>query len=233
MKKKIRIMLVESSQNLRFVLKDFFETMNYAVVSFGDGESAIRSYKTGFYHICLLDVDLPKKDGYSVNKELHRINPDFPVILLTSSDSKDEKIKCFEAGCHDYVIKPFSTDELLLRVEAILQKSECTGKKNIRHNYDTIQISDFTFNYHNLTLFNDVQSRVLTKKEAQLLRLLHEHQNKLVPREILIKEIWGKSKAVASRSLDVYISKLRSYLISEKVEIINVHGLGYLLSICN
>jgi len=226
-------MLVESSQNLRFVLKEQLEMMNYEVVAFGDGESAIRNLKTEFYHICLLDINLPKKDGYSVSKELHRINPDLPVIILTSTDCKEEKIKCFEAGCHDYVIKPFSTDELLFRVEAILQKSECTEKKNIRHNYDTIQISDFTFNYHNLTLFNDVQSRVLTKKEAQLLRLLHEHQNKLVPREILTKEIWGKSKTVTSRSLDVYISKLRSYLISEKVEIINVHGLGYLLSICN
>jgi len=227
--KKNKIMLVVGSQNLRYVLKDFFEMMNYKVLAFSDGESAIRNYKNAFYHICLIDIELPKKDGYAVIQELHRINPDLPVILLVSTDNKEDRLKCFKSGCCDYVTKPFCTEDLLMRVEEVLRRNSKINKKIIRKNEDTVRIGEFTFHNNGLKLINDLQTHTLTKKEAQLLELLHEHQNKLIPREILIKEIWGESKTVASRSLDVFISKLRSYLKSEIVEIINIHGMGYLL----
>ena len=253
--KKTKIMLIAESQNLRCVLKDYFEMMGYKVIDFADGESAIRKYITGSCNICLLDVDLPKKDGYAVIRELHSINFNLPVIFITEKSSKEERIKGFKAGCDDYVIKPFSTEELLLRVETVLRRCGGKEKQSIIKNDTIFNIGDSTFNYNELKLINGEQTRILTRKEAQLLILLYEHKNKLVPREILIKEIWGDKKAAAGRSLDVFLSKIRTYLKTEgadapenlnpeggrknkyklgaepQVEVINVHGMGYLLKI--
>jgi DNA-binding response OmpR family regulator len=253
--KKAKIMLVEDSQNLRSVLKDYFEMMNYEVIDYGDGDAAIKGYQNGSCDICLLDIGLPKKDGYVVMNELHNITPDLPVIFVTAKDSKEDRIKGFKVGCDDYVTKPFSTEELLLRIEAVLRRCRGVNKKTILHKDIIFDIGDFTFNYSELKLIKDGHVRMLTRKEAQLLRLLYEHKNKLVPREVLIKEIWGESKAAMGRSLDVFLSKIRSYLKSEeddnpknfisegkrklkykpgrepKIEVINVHGMGYLLKI--
>ena len=255
-KRKTKIMLVEDSKNLRAVLRDYFEMMNYEVVDFGDGESAIKSYHHGICDICLLDIGLPKKDGYSVINDLHIIAPNLPVIFVTAKDSKEDRIRGFKAGCDDYVTKPFSTEELLLRVEAILRRCGTSETRPVVHHSDFIYaIGDFTFNYSEMQLIYKNDVRMLTRKEAQLLRIMYEHKNKLVPREILMKEIWGDAKAALGRSLDVFLSKLRLYLKCEeeynpeninvggkrknkfklgyepKVEIINVHGTGYLLKI--
>jgi len=253
--KKTKIMLVEDSQNLRYVLKDYLEMMNFDVIDFGDGESAIRSYKSGLCDICLLDIGLPRKDGYAVIKELHSLTPDLPIIFVTARDTKEDKIKGFKAGCDDYVTKPFSTEELLLRIEAILRRNNNKSKKESLHNEVIFTIGDFAFHFNELKLINGEQVRILTKKEAQLLRLLYEHKNKLVPREVIINEIWGDAKAAMGRSLDVFLSRIRNYLKTEeddapnnlnpeggrknkykngyepKVEVINVHGTGYLLKI--
>jgi len=254
--KKAKVMLIENSQNLRLVLKDYFEMMGYDVLDFGDGESAIRSYRNGYCDMCLLDTKLPKKDGYAVIRELHSITPDLPVIFVTEKDSKEDRIKGFKSGCDDYVTKPFSTEELLLRMEAILKRCKGGNNKKPLLDKDVIfHIGDFTFNYSELKLIKGEEYRMLTRKEAQLLKLLYEHKNKLVPREILLKEIWGDTKAAMGRSLDVFLSKLRIYLKSDeddapeivsagrgrkskfmpahepKVEVMNVHGTGYLLKI--
>jgi len=253
--KKIKVMLVEDSQNLRFVLKDYLEMMNYYVIDFEDGESAIRNYRNGCCDICLLDIGLPKKDGYAVIKELHSLTPELPVIFVTARDTKEDRIKGFKAGCDDYVTKPFSTEELLLRIEAILRRCGVNEKKSILKNDIIFAFSDFTFNYSELTLTCKEKTRLLTRKEAQLLKLLYEHKNKLVPREILIQEIWRDAKNANGRSLDVFLSKIRIYLKTDeenipenlnpegkrknkykdgfepKVELINVHGSGYMLKI--
>ena len=253
--KKTKVMLVEDSQNLRSVLKDYFEMMGYEVADYGDGESALKNYQNGSCDICLLDIGLPKKDGYAVIHELHNITPDLPVIFVTAKDTKEDRIKGFKAGCDDYVTKPFSTEELLLRMEAILRRCQSDNKKNIIPKEIIFNIGDFVFNYSELILTNGDYVRMLTRKEAQLLKLLYEHKNKLVPREVLIKEIWGDTKAAMGRSLDVFLSKVRSYLKLEtevapdhinpgggrknkykagyepKVEIVNVHGTGYLLKV--
>jgi DNA-binding response OmpR family regulator len=254
--KKTKVMLVEDSQNLRLVLKDYFEMMGYEVFDFGDGDSAIKNYRNGYCDICLLDIGLPKKDGYAVLKEVHSITPDLPVIFVTARDSKEDRIKGFKAGCDDYVTKPFSTEELLLRMEAILKRCEGgNNKKSILDKEIIFHIGDFIFNYSELKLIKNDEVRMLTRKEAQLLKLLYEHKNKLVPREILLKEIWGDTKAAMGRSLDVFLSKLRLYLKSDdddlpepisvgrgrrnkftpthqpKIEVVNVHGTGYLLRI--
>ena len=250
--KKAKIMLVEDSQNLRLVLKDYFEMMEYEVIDYGDGESAIKGYYNGCCDICLLDIGLPKKDGYAVIKELHNLTPNLPVIFVTARDTKEDRIKGFKAGCDDYVTKPFSTEELLLRIEAILRRCGVGSNKSVLNSEIIFEIGDFTFNYSELKLIKGEDVRMLTRKEAQLLKLLYEHKNKLVPREILTKEIWGDAKAAMGRSLDVFLSKIRIYLNPEKdndnnseegkrnkyksspnqkAEIINVHGTGYLLKI--
>jgi len=254
--KKTKIMLVEDSLNLRLVLKDYFEMMNYEVIDFGDGESTIKGYRNGCCDICLLDIGLPKKDGYAVINELRHISPDLPVIFVTGRDSKEDRIKGFKAGCDDYVTKPFSTEELLLRMEAILRRCGTDKKQTVLPGDVIFQLGDITFNYSELKLVKGEHECMLTRKEAKLLKLLYEHKNKLVPREIITKEIWGNSKAATGRSLDVFLSKVRKHVKSAeedlpeninpeggkrknkyiagrepKVEIINVHGAGYLLKI--
>jgi DNA-binding response OmpR family regulator len=253
--KKTKVMLVEDSQNLRLVLKDYLEMMGYDVADFGDGETAIKSYRNGNCDICLLDIGLPKKDGYAVITELHNLTPNLPVIFVTAKDTKEDRIKGFKAGCDDYVTKPFSTEELLLRMEAILKRCGGESKKNAFHKEIIFNIGDFVFDYSELKLIKGDDVRLLTRKEAQLLRLLYEHKNKLVPREVLQKVIWGDSKAAMGRSLDVFLSKVRVYLKSNeedetetisasgrrkkkykpgyepRVEVMNVHGTGYLLRV--
>ena len=249
-------MLVEESNNLRLVLKEYFEMMHYDVLDFNDGESAIKGYKNGCCNICLLDTDLPKKDGYVVIDEIRHITPELPVIFITERDSKEERIKGFKAGCDDYVTKPFSTEELLLRMEAILKRCGCEKKRELFPKSIIFHIGNMVFNYSELKLKKGDQESMLSRKEAKLLKLLCEHKNKLVPREIITKEIWGDTKAAEGRSLDVFLSKLRKHIksadecVSEnnnnegekrknrykacyesKIEIVNIHGAGYLLRI--
>jgi len=229
--KKSKIMLVEESRNLRRVLKEYFVMMDFVVKDFGDGKSAIRSYRQDCCDICLIDIDLPKEEGYVILRELHGVTPDLPVVLLSANESKEEKMKGFEAGCEDFITKPFSTDELLLRIETVLKRCEKKQKKSSRLNIENIfKIGDFNFSYNNMTLMNGEYVRMLTRKEAKLLKLLCQHENKPVPREILFKEVWGDTNVVLGRSLDVFISKIRHYLTSdEKIEIVAIHGTGYLL----
>ena len=252
--KKNKIMLVEDSQNLRAVLKDYFEMMNYDVIDFGDGESAIKSYKNGCCDICLLNIGLPKKDGYAVFDKLRNVTPELPIIFVTGKDTKEDRLKGVKAGCDDYVTKPFSTEELLLRTEAVLRRRGAEVQKKILHKESVFLLGDIVFNDNELQLTKGERVCLLARKEAKVLKLLYDYKNKLVPREIITKEIWGDSKAASGRSLDVFLSKIRKHLKSleedipqslhtdgsienciqpsvTKVEIVNVHGAGYLLAI--
>jgi DNA-binding response OmpR family regulator len=229
--------------------------MGYEVVDYGDGESTVANYQKGSCDICLLDIGLPKIDGYTVIQELHDISPDLPVIFVTGKDTKEDRIKGFKMGCDDYVTKPFSTEELLLRIEAILRRCHLGHRHKSIQKETIFHIGDFVLDYSELKLTKEDKVRLLTRKEAQLLKLLYEHRNRLVPREILLKEIWGDSKAAMGRSLDVFLSKVRTYLKSDgddnpenllstssrkvkykpghepKIEVINVHGTGYMMKI--
>jgi DNA-binding response OmpR family regulator len=232
-KKITTIMIIEESDNLRSVLKKYFETMNYKVIEVNDGESAIRSYKRKKCDICLLDTCLPNNDGYAVLKKLRNIDATLPVIFITSKDSKEDKIKGFTAGCDDYVTKPFSTDELLLRVEAVLRRCVPPRRELIQTTQDIIfHLGEIIFNYSELKLIKDEEKRKVTRKEAQILRILYENMNRLAPREVFVKEIWGEKNAAKGRSLDVFISKIRNHLLVEPtIKIISVHGMGYLLKV--
>lgn len=252
---KTKIMLVEDSQNLRSVLKDYFEMMNYEVIDFADGLQAVKEYRVGMSDICLLDIGLPLKDGYEVIGELRKISPNLPIIFLTARDSKEDRIKGFKLGCDDYVTKPFSTEELMLRIEAVLRRCNKSQSTVFQYKEAIYNIGDFVFNYTAQELQYGENIRVLTRKEAELLRILFEYKNKLLPREILQREIWGESEAALGRSMDVFLTKIRKYLSIDgadttenlnpagkrknkylpgrepKVELINIHGTGYLLKV--
>ncbi|MEG1555649.1 MAG: response regulator transcription factor [Bacteroidales bacterium] len=252
---KGKIMLVEDSQNLRFVLRDYFEMLDYEVVDFNDGDAASKAFNRGSFDICVLDVMMPDKDGFTLIQEIKRIDSEVPVIFLTAKASKEDKIRGFKLGCDDYIAKPFSTEELALRIEAILRRTRKSTKENKDLYEEKIyKFGDFVFNYSAMQLVHPSKIRTLTRKEAELLKLLCEHQNKLLPREVILKEIWGDEDYSVGRSMDVFLTKLRSYINIEKisqehinpdggrrdkykpgfeprVEICNVHGTGFILKV--
>jgi DNA-binding response OmpR family regulator len=252
---KGKVMLVEDSQNLRFVLRDYLEMLDFDVVDFGDGESASKAFNKGHFDICILDVMMPDKDGFTLIQEIKKIDPNIPVIFLTAKTTKEDKIKGFKLGCDDYITKPFSTEELALRIEAILRRSRIIHKEEeILYEEKIYKFGDFVFNYSAMQLFHPTRTRTLTRKEAELLKLLCEHQNKLLPREVILKQVWGDEDYSVGRSMDVFLTKLRSYINIEKVskehlnpgggrrdkykagfepkvEICNVHGTGFILKV--
>ncbi len=254
---KGKIMLVEDSSNLRYVLRDYFEILDYEVIDFGDTESALKAFNSGQFDICLLDVMMPEKDGFTLMQEIRKLDPDVPVIFLTAKSSKEDRIKGFKLGCDDYITKPFSTEELALRIEAILRRTK-RNRKETKTLYEEriYKFGDFIFNYSAMQLIHPTITRTLTRKEAELLKLLCEHQNKLLPRGVILKEIWGDEDYSVGRSMDVFLTKLRSYINIEKinkehlnpnggrrekykpgyepkVEICNVHGTGFILKVRN
>lgn len=253
---KGKILLVEDSSNLRFVLKDYFEMLDYEVTDFEDANSAIKAFNSGVYDICLLDVIMPDKDGFALMQEIKKLDPNVPVVLLTAKSNKEDRIHGFKLGCDDYIVKPFSTEELALRIEAILRRTKNSPKRGPRSLYEEriYKFGDFVFNYSAMELTHPTGIRTLTRKEAELLKLLCEHQNKLLPREVILKEIWGDEDYSVGRSMDVFLTKLRSYINIEKVpeehlnpgggrrdrykpgcgpkvEICNVHGTGFILKV--
>lgn len=253
--KKAKIMLVEDSQNLRYVLRDYFEMLGYDVAEFSDGLSAEKAFNKGLFDICVMDVMMPDKDGYTLLQDVRKIDAEVPVIFLTAKASKDDRIKGFKLGCDDYMAKPFSTEELALRIEAILRRTRRNKQEGDSLLTEKIyKFGDFEFNYSAMQLAHPIKTRTLTRKEAELLKLLCEHQNKLLPREVILKEVWGDEDYSVGRSMDVFLTKLRSYINIEpvdkahlnpnggrhdkylpgfepKVEICNVHGTGFILKV--
>lgn len=252
---KGKIMLVDDSENLRYVIKDYFELAGYEVVDFKDGEMAAKAYNTGKFDLCIIDIMLPGKDGYSLLQDIRKIDDYTPIVILTSQASKEERIKGFKLGCDDYVAKPFSIEELDLRIQAILRRTKRgNALPKVLYEEKIYKMGNFTFNYSGMQLIHPKVTRTLTRKEAELLKLLLDHKNKLIPREIILKEIWGEEDHAVGRSMDVFLTKLRSYLhvddeehiipkqpgkrkVTYKdnyrplVEICNVHGTGFMIKV--
>ena len=253
--KKGKIMLVEDSQNLRYVLRDYFEMLGYEVSEYSDGNSASKAFNRGLFDICILDVIMADKDGFTLLQEIRKLDADVPVIFLTAKASKEDRIRGFKLGCDDYMSKPFSTEELALRIEAILRRTRrFKDEADPLYQEKIYKFGDFEFNYSAMQLIHPKKTRTLTRKEAELLKLLCEHQNKLLPREVILKEVWGDEDYSVGRSMDVFLTKLRSYINIEpvkkehlnpnggrhdkylpgfepKVEICNVHGTGFILKV--
>ncbi|MCF8373615.1 MAG: response regulator transcription factor [Bacteroidales bacterium] len=222
------ILLVEDDENLGFILKDYLEMIGYNVDLQKNGVAGLRAFKQGKFDLCILDVMMPLKDGFTLAAEIHEINKEIPIIFLTAKLMKEDKIKGLKLGADDYITKPFSSEELSLRIENILRRYK--HQKALVDDEFVYHIGKFEFNFNDQMLTCEDDERRLTRKEADVLKLLCQYKNKLLRREIVLKHVWGKDDYFMGRSMDVYITKLRKYLKDdENVTIINVHGAGFKL----
>jgi len=233
-----KVLLVEDDPNLGQILCEYLDLKGYATDLARDGEQAFRIFQHSqseaqAYDLCLLDVMLPKKDGFSLAKEIRMLNKNVPIIFLTAKSMKEDTLEGFRVGADDYVTKPFSMEELLMRMKAILRRSQPPGDLSKENN--RFQIGVFTFDADQQLLQQEQSGRVteqykLTSKEAELLKLLSINKNQTLERSLALRMIWHNDTYFNARSMDVYITKLRKYLKSDPaVEIINVHGTGFRL----
>ena len=227
---KLRILLVEDDPSMGYLLQDSLEMAGYQVDLFSDGQSALNAYLTNRYNLGIFDVMLPVKDGFSLAVEIRRLNLELPIIFLTARSMKEDRIKGFKLGADDYVTKPFSMEEFILRIEAIL-------KRVYRIASQADKGSIYSFGSCILDIDNQVlkvgqQMFNLTQKEAGLLKIFCDSPNKLIARETIQKAIWEDEGYFVGRSMDVFISRLRKMLkVDPKVKIVNVHGSGYKLDV--
>ena len=221
-----RILLCEDDENLGMLLSEYLQAKNYEAVLCKDGEEGYKEFLKQKFDICVLDVMMPKKDGFSLCKDIKQINPEIPVVFLTAKALKEDVIDGFKLGADDYITKPFSMEELTYRIDAIMHRVQ--GKK--KNDEVIVTLGKFTFDRNKQILAIGDDKRKLTTKESELLNILYEHVNDVLPRELALNKIWEDDNRVYARSMDVYITKLRKYLKADPdVEILNVHGEGYKL----
>lgn len=226
MDEKVRIFMCEDDENLGMLLREYLQAKNYSVDLFADGESGSKAFPKGQYDICLLDVMMPKKDGFTLAQEIRAINGEIPIVFLTAKTLKEDILEGFKIGADDYLTKPFSMEELLLRIEAILRR--VNGKKS--KDVPFYKLGKFVFDTQKQTLSMGDNASKLTTKESELLGLLCAHANEILERNYALKMIWGNDNYFNARSMDVYITKLRKLLKEDPtIEIINIHGKGYKL----
>ena len=252
--KKEKVMLVDSSDNLRHVIKDYLEMSGYDVVDYNGGLDANKSFNKGLFDICIIDVALKNYDGYKLLQNMRKLDKNVPIIILSSYTSKENRIKGFTLGCDDYITKPFSIEELGLRMQAILRRCQNNAPREYVNEDEIIKFGNFSLNYTEMQLIHPRITRTLTRKECELLKLLLDHKNKLVPREIILREVWGEDDNTTSRSMDVFMTKLRGYILVDyedkvlpkkdgerkikykdgfqpTVEICNIHGTGFMMRV--
>lgn len=231
-KRKCKILLVEDDPNLSLVIQDYLEMIDYEVKLCKNGEEGLAEYRMEQYDLVILDVMMPKKDGFSVAEDIRKEDDVTPIIFLTAKSLKEDRVKGFQVGCDDYIAKPFSTEELSLRIKAILKRCIPNTIEVVEESPKIFTIGVFTFDYENMQLSSGKNKQTLTRKEAALLKLLCLHQNKLLTRETALKSIWGSDDYFIGRSMDVFITKLRKYLKDDpNISITNVHGMGFKLEV--
>lgn len=224
---KATLLLVEDDLNLGFVIQDNLKMNGYKVHLATDGMQGLKQFNEHAYDLVLLDVMLPYKDGFTLAEDIRKTNTVTPIVFLTAKSMTEDKIKGFRAGGDDYITKPFSTEEFLLRIEAILKR---TGKGQLTGAKEIFQLGSYAFDYGNFQLNRGNDVKKLTKKEAEVLRLLCQHKNQVIQRELVLTMVWGSDDYFLGRSLDVFITKLRKYLKDdETVNITNIHGVGFKL----
>lgn len=224
---KEHILYVEDDEVLSYVTKDNLELNGFAVSHAATGKEAIRLFKQGTYDLCLVDVMLPEMDGFAVAEEIRSRHSEIPIIFLTAKSLKEDKLKGLKLGADDYITKPFSIEELLLKIKVFLKRKHIVGV----HDPQSLKIGKFELDFDNLKLINGENAEQMTKKEAELLRLLILNKNKIVERSTILERIWGENDYFMGRSMDVFISRLRKYLKGDpEISLENIHGVGFRLS---
>jgi DNA-binding response OmpR family regulator len=224
-----RILLVEDDPNFGTVLKDYLSLNDYKVTLAKDGLEGLIMFKNDDFDLCILDVMMPRKDGFSLAKDIRSTNSEVPIIFLTARTMKEDVLKGYQSGGDDYLNKPFDSEVLLYKIKAILQRKET--EQTIEEDVFEYKIGKFDFNSKLRHLsYDGGEIQKLSPKESKLLKLLATHKNDLMPRELALTKIWRDDNYFTSRSMDVYIAKLRKYLKpDENVEILNIHGEGFRL----
>lgn len=226
---KARILYVEDDESLSFVTRDNLQLQGYDISCCYDGQSALEAFRTVQFDLCVLDVMLPEIDGFTLAREIRRLDQHVPIIFLTAKSLKEDRIHGLKLGADDYLTKPFSIEELILKIEVFLRRSQVRPAASSPSSF---QIGAYEFNHANLILRYANTEQQLTQREADLLRLLARHPNQLLKRTEILETLWGEDDYFLGRSLDVFISRLRKHLKADPgVRIENVHGVGFRLQI--
>jgi len=218
-----KILYAEDDETLAFLTKDNLEQHGYEVLHCADGKLCLEAFGNQDFDICILDIMLPKRDGFEIAETIRKANADIPIIFLSAKTLKEDRIKGLRLGADDYLVKPFSIEELLLKIDIFLKRSHKKAPEKT-----TYTVGKFQFDHRNYTIFTDTQKITLTQREAELLQLFLEHKNVVLKREEILKKLWGDDDYFMGRSLDVFISRLRKILAEEKgIAIENLHGIGF------
>jgi len=226
MSQRKSIFFVEDDLSFGTVLKSYLEICNFSVIWLDDGKYALSRFKEGSFDLCLLDVMLPHIDGFAIGREIRAIDPKIPIIYLTAKSLKEDIITGYRIGADDYIIKPFDADVLLYKIAVVLKRSEgaVVGENQL------FKIGKYIFDHKLREIRLEGERQLISPKESALLKLLCEHKNELLPREIALKKIWGDDGYFTTRSMDVFVTKLRKYLKDDpSIEIRNIHGSGFIL----
>lgn len=225
---KPRILLVEDDLNLGILVTDYLEMQGFDVKLCKDGETGLKAFAQGGFALCILDVMMPVKDGFTLATQIRARDKKVPIIFVTARSLKEDKLRGFDIGADDYITKPFEEDELLARVNAVLRRTR--EEKKAEPKPDLFAVGKFQFNYATQSLILDGKEKRMTEKESEVLRQLCMHKNKILKREDALVSVWGQNDYFLGRSLDVFITKLRKYLKDDPaVSIENVHGVGFML----
>lgn len=223
-----KILVVEDDPGFGYILKEYLELSNFEVILARNGELALKQLDRQQFDICLLDIMLPKIDGFTLARSVREVQPELPFIFLTAKSLKVDKLKGFRLGCDDYIVKPIDEELLLARIQAILHRTQRI--KGVGPEALFFQIGAAHFDVMNQQLFIGEERQFLTDREAQLLKLLCEYKNRLLPRRKALDQIWGNTDEFSRKSMDVFIFKLRKYLEkATNIRIKNVHGKGFIL----
>ncbi len=222
---KIKVLLAEDDENLGNLLVEYLKARNYDAELFINGEKALKNVIKGNYDICVLDVMMPVMDGFTLAKEIRKIKPDIPIVFLTAKSLKEDVLEGFSIGADDYLTKPFSMEELIFRIDAILRRT-----KNTNTEQKLFKLGEYVFDSEKQILTYNDKVQKLTTKESELLKLLCLNKNNILERNYALKSIWLDDNYYNARSMDVYITKLRKYLKEEPgIQILNIHGKGFKL----
>lgn len=225
---KTRVLLAEDDVSLSFVIKDNLQDAGHEVTHCADGETAWQQFQKNDFDICLIDVNMPVRDGFSLAKKIRQLSDIIPILFITAKSLQEDKIKGFETGADDYIIKPFSMQELLMRMDVFLRRT----KKLKSDTAEVFKMGQLKFAYNELKIYTTATTLSLTQREADLLKFFAQHPNKILKREEVLLNVWGKDDYFLGRSMDVFITKLRKHLkADDSVKLETIHGVGFRLMV--
>ncbi|MGZ3863580.1 MAG: response regulator transcription factor [Bacteroidia bacterium] len=224
---ELKILLAEDDPNLGALLVDYLEAEGFSVKLCRDGAIALKTFQENTFHLCLLDVMMPKIDGFALAKEIKSKNEEMPLLFITAKSLKEDKLKGYGLGADDYITKPFDEEELLWKIKAVIKRTP-----GIENKAGAVQIGKYTFDVANQSLNINGTTKRITEKECDILNYLYNHRNKVIKRDEMVKELWGESDYFHGRSLDVFITKIRKYLKDDpELSIENVFGVGFVFNV--